>query len=151
MTRSVVIGVGNPNRSDDAIGLELVKAMPDLSGIDVKESYGEASALMELWQGYDVVYLIDAIQFVSEIGKIHTFDVSEKPLPEKSLVCSTHIFGVQQAIELARAMKKLPDKFIVIGIEGKKFTMSNEMSPELKRDFRKIANKVSAVILRYKD
>ena len=62
--RLLVIGVGNPYRNDDAVGLVVARRIRDLNlqGVTVIEANGEGASLMEAWQGADSVILIDAGQ-----------------------------------------------------------------------------------------
>jgi hydrogenase maturation protease len=54
-------------------------------------------------------------------------------LPNDVLACSTHAFGVREAVELARAMSGLPESLFIYGIEGKQFSVGSRLSPEVKR------------------
>ena len=44
---------------------------------------------------------------------------------------STHAFSVAEAIELGRALGKLPPRVILYGIEGKDFAAGETLSPEV--------------------
>ena len=45
---------------------------------------------------------------------------------------STHAFGVAEALELARALNRLPPCLLIYGIEGKNFAMGTGLSPEVR-------------------
>ena len=45
--------------------------------------------------------------------------------------CSTHTFGVAEAIELGRILEQLPPYLIVYGIEGKQFNTGCDLSTEV--------------------
>ena len=50
---------------------------------------------------------------------IARFDAHAGPLPARAFAAhSTHAFGVAEAIELARAMDKLPPSVVVYGVEA---------------------------------
>jgi hydrogenase maturation protease len=42
---------------------------------------------------------------------------------------STHAFGVGEAIELARALGRLPRRVLVYGVEGREFAAGEGLSP----------------------
>jgi hypothetical protein len=57
------------------------------------------------------------------------FDACSQPLPVGGLRSSTHAFGVSDAVELARALGRLPDRLDVYVIEGENFTAGERLKP----------------------
>jgi hypothetical protein len=45
--------------------------------------------------------------------------------------CSRHAFGVREAVELARAMNRLPRSLMIYGIEGRQFSFGAPFSQEV--------------------
>ncbi|UCH82942.1 MAG: hydrogenase maturation protease, partial [Candidatus Latescibacterota bacterium] len=70
----------------------------------------------------------DAAQTGSEPGTIHVFDAAVRPLPANCFRCSTHAFGVADAIELARSLGRLPRTLRVYGVEGRDFSTGSQLS-----------------------
>jgi DNA-binding transcriptional LysR family regulator len=56
---------------------------------------------------------------------------SAQPLPKSGFRCSTHAFGVAEAIELGRGLGNLPQYLVVYGIEGKNFAAGVGLSAEV--------------------
>ena len=114
----LIIGIGNPYRGDDGVGLRITqdikKKSPD--HVNVIEQSGDGISLMDSWKDADAVILIDAVHSGAQPGTIHRFDAHTQPIPAKFFHYSTHVFGVAESIELARALKQLPPLFIVYGI-----------------------------------
>lgn len=141
----LVIGIGNEYARDDDAGLLVARALktqaPDK--VDVLEQSGEGAALIESWKGTDAVIVIDAANSGSTPGTVHRFDASRKPLPAESFRGSTHLVGLREAIELARALRQLPPRLIVYAIEGRNFSAGKGLLPELERA---IPTAVAAVI-----
>ena len=131
MSRGIVIGVGNALRGDDAAGLHAARRLAARGFADVRESTGETASLMELWRGADVVLLADAAVSGAAAGTVTRLDASSRPLPSAFLHCSTHAFGVAEAVELARSLGSLPPRVIVFGIEGACFEHGAALSPEV--------------------
>lgn len=133
--RIVIIGVGNAYRGDDAAGLIAVRRLRESLGDHAvcREENGEGTALMEAWQEAEAVIVVDATRSGATPGTLHRFDVAAQSLPTTLLCCSTHAFGVAEAIELARALGQLPARFIVYGIEGKNFEAGSELSVEAEK------------------
>jgi hydrogenase maturation protease len=132
-TRVVVIGIGNPFRGDDAVGVVFSRRIRDSvpRGVTVLEHDGESARLMEAWAGADMVYLVDAAHANAEGGKIFRFEAHRERLPAELFGLSTHAFGVAEAIELARNLDELPVGMIVYGVQGKRFDHTSDLSPEV--------------------
>ncbi len=142
--RSLVIGIGNEYRRDDAAGLlaaQLVKAQADQK-VHVCETLGDGAACVEAWKGMDLVIVIDAVRSGGHAGAVYRFDASAQSLPSMFQSCSTHSFGVSEAIELARALGQLPPRLAVYGIEGKSFEEGRGLSPEVERAAADVAERV---------
>lgn len=129
----LIIGIGNPFRGDDAAGLLVARGLlaETLPGVVVKEATGDAAALMDAWEGFNDVTLVDAVNLDGHPrGEVMTF-TGGIPLPCDAFACSTHSFGLNHAIELARALGTLPKQLVVIGIVGTQFEPSETMLPGL--------------------
>jgi hydrogenase maturation protease len=148
----VVVGVGNALRGDDAAGLEVVRRMRELldksrtgeqAQIAVLEHEREPLGLIDQWEGAAAVVLVDAIQSGAQPGTIHRIDASAAPIPaELRGFSSTHAVGVADAIELARALGRLPARVIVYGVEGVRFNAGGGFSRELDAVIESLAGRV---------
>ena len=52
--------------------------------------------------------LVDAVASGAPPGTLHRFDASEDAVPARTFRSSTHAIGIAEAIELARALGRLP-------------------------------------------
>jgi hydrogenase maturation protease len=142
----VVIGVGNALRRDDAAGLEVVRRLrPDVdpSEVAVLEQEGEPLALLDMWEGAEAVVLVDAIHSGALPGTIHRVDASLEPIPvELRSSASTHAIGVGEAIELARALHRLPGRVVLYGVEGLRFDAGRGLSDEVEAVMTELAEAV---------
>jgi len=132
--RVLVIGVGNDFRGDDAVGLAVARRLEQqaVDGIAVVEAPGEGASLIDVWEGTDAVILIDAVRSGSVPGTIHRLSRRALTRSADLFLHSTHAISVSDAIELARAMKRLPRRLIVVGIEGEDFRAGLGLSQEVK-------------------
>jgi hydrogenase maturation protease len=121
----LIIGVGHPDRGDDAAGLAAARR---LGGIEMS---GEPLDLIAAWEGAGEVVLIDAVVTGAPPGTIHRWDALSTPLARGTLRFSTHAFGVPEAIELARALGRLPRRLSIWGIEAAQFEPGAGLSPEV--------------------
>lgn len=149
--RILILGVGNADRGDDAVGLIVARRVRnELRDVaEVREVRGEGTALLELWTGADVVIVIDAIQSGSAPGTVHRFDASRQPIPASSVRSSTHAFGVAEAVALARTLQQLPPRLVVYGIEGKSFALGVGLSPEVERSVEELVTRVRQEVTRW--
>jgi hydrogenase maturation protease len=131
----LIIGIGNEYRGDDAVGLIVARRLRERLSDSVKvlEQTGDGAALMEAWLGAETVIVIDAVASGAAPGAIHRFDANTRPIPKNAFRCSTHAFGVAEAIELSRALTRLPPTLVVYGIEGKNFATGVGLSPEVEK------------------
>jgi hydrogenase maturation protease len=132
---TLVIGVGNAYRRDDAVGLIVARRLRKLGleNVMVREASGESAALMSAWQDAQTVILVDAAQSGAAAGTLHRLDAQREPIPMPFLHSSTHAFGVAEALELARALNQLPPRVIVYAIEGQDFGAGVGLSPHVAR------------------
>jgi hydrogenase maturation protease len=130
-----VIGIGNEARGDDAVGLEVARRLqPDApAGVQVDTVQGGGLSLLERWQGADAVIIIDASYSGTPPGSIHRLEPLKQEIPKALYLCSTHAFGVGEAIELARVLEQLPAHLVVYGIEGARFDLGRGLSNEVRR------------------
>jgi hydrogenase maturation protease len=135
LPKTFVIGVGNPFRGDDGVGLAVARLMrPQVpQRVSVLEESGEGTALMDAWRGASRVIIIDAVHSGQAPGTIHRIDASSAPLPAALFPCSTHSFGVAGAIEMARALCELPPHVAIYGIEASSFNEPQSLSEEVQR------------------
>jgi hydrogenase maturation protease len=138
----LVIGVGNEYRGDDAVGLLVARRVRDLGLDNVKaiEESGEGAHLIEAWKDAEAVVIVDAVSSASAPGSVHRFDATAQEIPSKFFCHSSHAFSVAEAIELARTMRQLPSRLIVIGVEGQSFEAGAGLSPEVKQAVEEVVD-----------
>jgi len=143
---TLIIGLGNQYRRDDAVGLIVARRLKQRAPehVRVLEESSEGAALMESWKDADAVILIDAVHSGAEPGIFRRLDAHRQPIPTEFSHCSTHTFSVAEAIELARALGQLPPRLIVYGIEGKIFEAGLGLSPEVEKAVQKVVECVLA-------
>ncbi|MCB9641257.1 MAG: hydrogenase maturation protease [Myxococcales bacterium] len=126
-----LFGIGNPFRSDDAVGRLVAQQLQALTSpsIGIYESDGDGAKLIDEWQGAETVYLVDAVSSSQSPGTLHRYEAHEQPLPQAIFGRSTHHWGMADAIEMARVLRKLPPRIVVYGIEAANFAYGLELSP----------------------
>jgi hydrogenase maturation protease len=131
--RILVIGIGNELRSDDVAGLLIARHLKErnLPGVQVREFTGDGAEMMDVWAGYSSVFVFDATSPAEQAGTIYRFEAHSQLLPATLFNISTHSFGLAEAVELSRSLKKLPRELIIFGIEGGNFNLGQSISPSV--------------------
>lgn len=123
--RALVVGLGSPDRGDDAVGPTVARrvAALRLPGIEVVERE-DPTALIDLWDGRRLTVVVDAVSSNGEPGTLMIMEsgVGSAPLTEDAWTGTgrggTHAFGLAAAVELSRALNRLPRRLVLIGIEA---------------------------------
>lgn len=144
MTGIVVIGVGNVYRGDDAVGLAISERLRERlpESVTVLDCEQEPTRLLDAWQDADVALVVDAAASGAAPGTVHRFDASSDGVPAQVFRSSTHAFGVGDAVELARALGRLPAKVVVYGVEGADFTVGSGLSEPVAAAVRHVADEI---------
>ena len=142
---ALVIGCGNADRGDDAAGLLVVRRVREL-GVEAHEQSGEATALLDVFESAPAgqrVIVVDAMVTGSPPGSVIFWDAGAARLSREAFRCSTHTLGVAEAVELARALGKLPPQLGIYGIEGAGFEAGAQPSPEVLRAVEELAQRIA--------
>ncbi|MFO7572929.1 MAG: hydrogenase maturation protease [Gaiellaceae bacterium] len=126
--RNAAVCLGSRYRGDDAVGPEAADRLR-AAGADVLDCADEPTRLLDLWDGLDTVVVVDAVSTGSPPGTLHRVDAGGGPLPRELRLASTHAMGVADALELGRALGRAPRRAVVVGLEGARFGMGEEMTP----------------------
>ena len=130
MTRPpIVIGIGNPDRGDDAVGVEVARQVA-AARLDVLAlEFDDPSEALDAWDAEDTVVVADAISSGGKPGDIHVVDVVSQKLPAGSWSAGgTHAFGLAAIVELARTLDMMPRRLVVVGVEAGHFNHGTPMS-----------------------
>ncbi len=137
--RTRIIGIGNQYRSDDSIGLRVAAELKSHSdNVDIIEYGGDGATLIDLWDGFDCIVIVDATRSGSVPGTVHRLDAIAEEVPSTFFNYSTHAFSVAEAIEVARRIKRLPKEMLLIGIEGTNFDPGLELSAPVERALQEV-------------
>ena len=87
--------------------------------------------MIELCEGAAEIWIVDAVSSGVAPGELHRFEAGDQRLPSELFRVSTHRLGLAEALELARALGRLPPTVVVHGIEGARFEPGLPLSPEV--------------------
>jgi hydrogenase maturation protease len=132
----LVIGLGSPDRGDDAVGPVVARrvARLGLAGVMVLE-HEDPTGLIDLWSEMDLAVVIDAVQSGAAPGAMVIIEAGDDSglLAEQAWARTgrggTHAFGLAAAVELARALHRLPKRLVLVGVEAISFEHGATLSP----------------------
>lgn len=142
--RLVVLGIGNPLRGDDAIGLKVIQNL--LGKVPQKVLLLECETtpenfLSEIEQFEPThVLMIDAAHLNQEAGVSRLIPVEEIA----GVALSTHMLPLSFLAELIKQNTKAD--VTLLGIQPKSIAFKEGLSPELQEASRKISNLILEVI-----
>jgi hydrogenase maturation protease len=135
--RVLVVGLGSVDRGDDAIGpmvatrVDEVVTARGLSGVRVIV-HEDPTALVEQMADCDVAVIVDATRSSAPSGTVTLREVgrTEPAISARTTTgpAGTHGLGLASAIELARALDRLPERVVVVGIEATGFEHGQGLS-----------------------
>jgi hydrogenase maturation protease len=129
--RTLVIGIGNPDRGDDGVGCLVARRImaAGLTGATVIDHHAEASLLLPHLAAARRAFIVDASVSGTEPGTIRRFDMGTGPLPAIARKLSAHGLDLAEAIELARALGQLPRECVVYTIEVGRCDAGEPLTP----------------------
>jgi hydrogenase maturation protease len=142
---AIVIGVGNEYRCDDALGPTVVGLLRelDLPGVDFAESDGEPSGLMDLWEGFDLAVVVDAVRTdPARPGRVHRMSAHHPSLGAAGAT-SSHGVDPGEVIALARALDRLPARLMLYAVEVADTGFGVGLSPDVADAARLIADEIT--------
>jgi hydrogenase maturation protease len=135
MTSVRVIGCGNPDAGDDALGPLAVRAarfrLPD--DVEIVEARSGARVI-DLLGGVDGVVLVDAVLSSpgsETLGSTIRLDASAGYVPASVRTSlSSHGLGLSEAVMLAASVGPLP-RIVILGLEAHNTEVGSGLSPQV--------------------
>jgi hydrogenase maturation protease len=147
----LVIGIGNASRGDDAVGLAVARRVRERlagdDGVAVVECDGDAAVLVDLWSAAPCVFVVDAVRSGAGPGRIHRVDLVASRRAVSLRGTSSHAFGLGEAIELARALGRLPPRLVLYGIEAGGTGLGAPLSPPVAAASALVTRRVVRAVL----
>jgi hydrogenase maturation protease len=127
----VVIGVGNEYRRDDGAGPAVLARLRDRvpPGVELVLTDGEPTRLIDAWTSASLAVVVDAVcADPPRPGRVHRFEL-DRPLAGATRTASSHGFGLDDAIQLALVLDRMPSRLIVYAIEAADLTQGTGLTP----------------------
>jgi hydrogenase maturation protease len=139
-----IIGLGNPLRGDDAIGIIILDELKKLNinkNIEMIDGGEGGFNIFHYLQGFKRVLIIDAVDFGGNVGETKLFNINDTFF--ENLQLSTHDINICKIADILRILGKVPEIFI-FGIQPKNMNYAEGLSPEL--NIKKITEEACKII-----
>lgn len=146
---ALVLGVGNRDRGDDAVGPIVAEAMAERwpAALETAVVEGDLSTLALRWRPEHRVVVVDAMVSGAEPGTAVVIEWPPAgPVGVGSTPSSTHSIGLGAALELARLLGRLPAALTVVGVEGAAFDLLAPPSPGVAAAVEPVVAQVAALL-----
>lgn len=148
LTKTLVLGVGNPILSDDGVGIHVVKALQKKFQNNPNLEFDELStgglSLAERFVGYKNVLMIDAMALQDGVpGDIYRLTIED--FKNTIHTYCAHDCNLATAYEILKdelGAEKMPEKVVIIGIEVEVY---NEFNENLSETVQKVLPKAIAL------
>lgn len=143
-----IVGIGNPMRGDDGVGLRAAELAGKLAATENVAAFAcEPSQLPERLAGFEGFVLIDALD--SPLGDPMLWSADEAVQRLSQRGAGSHGFGVVEALRLMSALGTLPPQALVVGIPVASFEIGSGLCIEAEKAAQRAARLVAAVIRRW--
>lgn len=131
-----VIGIGNPLRKDDGIGIILLQRIrqykKNLPGIiDYIDGGTGGLNLLHVLARYDFALLIDAVDFKGRPGDSRFVSLEELRNQKRPVSFSTHETDFLNVIRLSEGLDELPQEVFVFAVQPKDVSFGPTLSEEI--------------------
>lgn len=144
---ALVVGLGNPLRSDDGLGPAVIDGLRRRSipaEVDLVATDRDGIALLELWAGRPLVVLVDAVRSTEgRPGTIHR--LSGDRLVDRSVdarPATTHRLGLRATLELGEALDRRPARLVVYGVEAADLDLGCRLSPPVAAAVDRVVDRI---------
>jgi hydrogenase maturation protease len=142
---TLVLGLGNPLRQDDGLGIaavQLLRAHELPDGVCVEEAGTPGWGLPAWLEGWCHVILVDAAHMGCPPGTYRRFNTEDVRLIGHQQMLSLHEPNLANGLALAEALDVLPEKITFYCIEPEQTGEGMELSPSVQNALYKLVENI---------
>lgn len=138
--RRAVIGIGNPLRRDDGIGIILVKKLREekLSDVICIDAGTGGIQLLPILSNYDRIIIVDAVNFNGKPGETKVFNLDEIKIEKEKNLLSIHMMNIIEVIQLYEKLEEKKLELTIFGIKPYDTSPGTGLSPLLEEKLSEI-------------
>lgn len=145
MKKIGVIGIGNPLRKDDGIGIVLLEKLVEIKDdlpddIEYIDGGTGGMNLLHLFARFDIVVFIDAVNFGGEIAESKFFNSEDVISKNIQIKISTHGSDILKIIQLSKELGENPDEIFIFGVQPQYMTPGTRLSHEIQENIDLLVN-----------
>jgi hydrogenase maturation protease len=147
----LVLGIGNPIRSDDGVGVHVIEALRKESlsdNIDLREGISGLDIFGAI-TGYNRVIIVDAIKGGGEPGTIYKLSLKDFGDNQTLHAFSTHDVDFLTMLEFGKSIfpEKIPEDIIIIAIEADDITtISEKCTPKVEKSIQEAVDVIKGLL-----
>ena len=144
----VVVGIGNPYRQDDRVGLKVAERLRQ-DGLDcqVESLTVVGFEILEMIRGYERAIIVDACRFGMAPGTVVEVSVDELGPVRTSVNSHAITLGTALKTGFACFPDEMPADIRILLIEVKEISeCSQQMSPEVERAVEEVVDRVKTLV-----
>jgi hydrogenase maturation protease len=132
--KTIVLGMGNPLRCDDGIGVAVVltlkKSYPLSENITIMDAGTSGLEALLLMQGYQRAFIIDAADIGGAPGDWRCIPIEELSFIPEGLAKSgsAHQAGLKEVIALGQVLGTLPEEIFIYAVQPQDLQISIGLS-----------------------
>jgi hydrogenase maturation protease len=149
--KALVLGIGNPLRADDGVGIHITEALRQETVCDTTDIKDGISGLDILGAitGYDRIIIVDALQSSGKPGTIYRFSPEDLGFQKTLHTFSTHDMDFLATIELGKSIfaGRMPKEIIIIAVEADDITtVSEHCTPGVEKAIPKAVDVIKGLL-----
>lgn len=154
MKKIAVIGIGNPLRSDDGIGIVLIEKLQEnnehfFKNIDFLDGGTGGFNLLHDLSKYDKIILVDAVKINKKPGETMFVNIKEIKSKNSDINITTHEQDFLKIINLSEKLDEKPSEIYIYAIQPKDLYYTQGLSKIIKekinfylKDIKEKINKI---------
>lgn len=156
MKKIGIIGIGNPLRRDDGIGLILLEKLKNIKDkLPVNMEYIDGGTggikLLHILSDFDLVILLDAVNFNGEIGESRLLKFEDIKRKKDLEFKSTHSMDILKVIEISKNLDNAPKNIFIFAIQPADISFGMNISKKLNDNLELIMENLVNKLVTIKD
>ncbi|MCD6468873.1 MAG: hydrogenase maturation protease [Thermoplasmata archaeon] len=136
MSSFAVVGLGNPLRGDDGVGIVLIERLRECSvklprGVEILDGGTGGLGLVHVFSRFETIIVVDAVDFGGKPGAYRFFKLDEVESFSSDNVLSSHEDDFLKVLSFFKKLDSSPKKVFVFGVQPKSVSYGMKLSSEV--------------------
>ncbi|MGA2157671.1 MAG: hydrogenase maturation protease [Dehalococcoidia bacterium] len=133
ITNIAVLGIGNPLRRDDGLGIRVITEMRDsdkYSGVEIIDGGTAPDLLSLLNENIRKLIIVDALRGGGRPGTLYRLEIHESNIPDDTPP-SLHGLGVVDSLKMMQKLGIKAPEIVIVGVEPADTSHGLHLTPEI--------------------